>query len=79
MNGKHTPQPDYAKIEIRPSFDTLTAWTDGKYLGVVYSGDDGVFVCINRQHLCEMGRKMKSASALQDSVEHSEGGTSSLC
>ncbi len=79
MKRKHMPKPEYAEIEIRPSLDALTAWTDGKYLGVVYSGDDGVFVCINRQHLCEMGRKMKSASALQDSVEHSEGGAGGLC
>lgn len=69
------PKPECAEIELRVQPDIITAWTDGKYLGVVHSGFDGVYVSLNRQSLREAGKKMKSAAALQESIEQSEGGT----
>ncbi len=73
------PKPEYAEIEIRVQSDILTAWIGGKYLGVVHSRFDGVYISLNCISLSRAGMKMKSAAALQESIEHSEGGTSSLC
>lgn len=38
--------PEIARVEIRPDVggSRLTAWVDGKYLGVVYSDDEGITI-----------------------------------
>ena len=38
--------PEIAHVEIRPAAggSRLTAWVDGKYLGVVYSNGEGMTI-----------------------------------
>lgn len=60
------PQANVAQLELRGSpADGITAWVDGRYLGVVHTDGDGVYVRINRQSV----GSIRSASAVSGSKD----------
>lgn len=63
-------KPEYADVEIRPHFNEhLTAWVDGKYLGVVHTDGDGVYVRLAGKVLSHAARKMRGIVSVEAMVE----------
>jgi hypothetical protein len=71
-------KPDFADVVFRShAAGSIHAWVEGKFLGVVYTEGDGVFVRINERSLREAGRLLRSEDAVFDAgVQHAQSSVS---
>lgn len=67
-------KPEYPDVEFRPHpTEHLSAWADGKYLGVVHTNGDGVYVRLTGKVLSQAARKMRSGRRFDGGADVSTG------
>lgn len=69
-------KPDFANVEFRShGTGSIHAWIDGKFLGVVHTEGNGVFVRVNERSLRDAGRSGRSnAAGFDGGVKETQGG-----
>lgn len=69
---------EYPAVEFKSHFsENITAWVDGKLLGVVRTDGDGVFVRLNPRTLRNTSSCKSATASLQDAVEQCESASGS--